>query len=248
MITTIRQAWLDHLVVFFRDQFLTPEQFFAFSCRIGRPVPYPFLRPIEGHPEIIEVLKLEHETINFGGVWHSDTAYLEEPPMGTMLLARELPPVGGDTLFASGYAAYERLSDGMKAILEGLDGVNCSALADVTRTREDRTGAAAASGSFEALHPVVRVHPETGRRSLYVSPAHTARFAQLSEEESKPILNFLFAHQIRPEFTCRFHWEPGSLAMWDNRCALHNPVNDYHGYRRSMHRITMAEEPGAFLR
>jgi alpha-ketoglutarate-dependent taurine dioxygenase len=242
----IRRAWLDNLVIFFRGQDLTPDQFLAFARRVGRPVPYPLLPSIEGYPEIIEVLKLEHERVNFGGVWHSDTAYLDEPPMATMLLAREIPPAGGDTLFANGYLAYETLSDGLREILDRLDAVSSSALADVSKTREDRLGDAAAI-DYESVHPVVRIHPETERRSLYVSPAHTARFASLTEEESRPLLGYLFAHQVRPEFTCRFQWEPGSIALWDNRCALHNPVNDYHGYRRSLHRITMAEEKTAFL-
>jgi taurine dioxygenase len=242
----LRRAWLDNLVIFFRDQDLTPDQFLAFARRVGRPVPYPLLPSIEGYPEIIEVLKLEHERVNFGGVWHSDTAYLDEPPMATMLLARQIPPAGGDTLFANGYLAYETLSDGLREILDRLDAVSSSALADVSKTREDRRGDAAMV-DYESVHAVVRIHPETERRSLYVSPAHTARFANLTEEESRPLLGYLFQHQVRPEFTCRFQWEPGSIALWDNRCALHNPVNDYHGYRRSLHRITMAEEKAAFL-
>ncbi len=242
----IRRVWLDHLVIFFRDQHLTCDQFLAFARRIGRPVPYPLLPSIDGYPEIIEVLKLEDERINFGGVWHSDTAYLDEPPMATMLLARQVPPAGGDTLFANGYLAYETLSDGLREILRRLDAVSSSALADVSKTREDRQGGAP-SNDYESVHPVIRVHPETERCSLYVSPAHTARFVSLSEDESRPLLNYLFQHQIRPEFTCRFQWEPGSIALWDNRCALHNPVNDYDGYRRSLHRITMAEDKAAFV-
>jgi taurine dioxygenase len=242
----VRRAWLDHLVIFFRDQHLTSDQFLAFAQRVGRPMPYPLLPSIEGYPEIIEVLKLEHERVNFGGLWHSDTSYLEEPPMATMLLARQVPPAGGDTLFANGYLAYETLSDGLKEILDRLDGVNSSALADVSKTREDRQGDAP-SAQYESIHPVVRIHPETNRRSLYVSPAHTARFANLTDEESRPLLSFLFQHQVRPEFTCRFQWEVGSIALWDNRCALHNPVNDYHGYRRSLHRITLAEDKALFL-
>ena len=246
-IDEIRRAWLDHLVVFFRDQHLTCGQFLAFARRIGRPVPYPLLPSIDGYPEIIEVLKLEHERVNFGGLWHSDTAYLDEPPMATMLLAREVPPAGGDTLFANGYLAYETLSEGLQEILRRLDAVSSSALADVSKTREDRRGDAPPV-EYESVHPVIRVHPETERCSLYVSPAHTARFVNLTEAESRPLLEYLFEHQVRPEFTCRFQWEPGSIALWDNRCALHNPVNDYDGYRRSLHRITMAEDKAAFLR
>jgi taurine dioxygenase len=238
----IRAAWLEHLVVFFRDQELSSEQYMAFARRIGRPIEYPFVKGIAGFPEIIEVKKLEHEKVNFGGVWHSDTAYLEVPPMASMLLAREVPPHGGDTLFANMYLAYEALSPGMKSLLENLVAVNSSAKADVTRTREDRLKSDARDGvgkDLVAEHPVVRTHPETGRKALYVNFAHTMRFRDMTEQESAPILEYLFRHQIRPEFTCRFAWQAGSLALWDNRCAQHNPVNDYHGYRRVMHRITL---------
>jgi len=238
----IRAAWLEHLVIFFRKQTLTPPEYMAFAQRVGRPIEYPFVKGIAGFPEIIEVKKLEHEKVNFGGVWHSDTAYLEAPPMASMLLAREIPPFGGDTLFANMYAAYEALSDGMKRLLEPLYAVNSSAKADVTRTREDRLktdGSDKAGKELVAEHPVVRTHPETGRKALYVNFAHTARFRGMTEQESAPLLNFLFQHQIKPEFTCRFSWQVGSLALWDNRCAQHNPVNDYHGYKRLMHRITL---------
>jgi len=239
----LRAAWLEHLVLFFRDQPLMPAQYMAFARRIGQPVEYPFVRGIEGYPEIIEVKKLEHETVNFGGIWHSDTAYLEEPPMASMLLAREVPPYGGDTLFANMYLAYETLSEGMRSMLDPLTAINSSARADVTRTREDRLksdGRGGAKKEYAAEHPVVRTHPETGRKALYVNVAHTARFGGMTEEESAPLLEYLFRHQTRPEFTCRFSWRVGSLALWDNRCTQHNPVNDYHGYRRLMHRITLA--------
>jgi taurine dioxygenase len=242
-IGAIRRAWLDHLVIFFRDQDLPPARFLAFARRFGQPIEYPFVKGINGFPEIAPVVKLEHERINFGGLWHSDTAYLEVPPMGTMLVAREVPPQGGDTLFANMYLAYETLSPGMRRLLDDLVAVNSSAKADVTKTREDRMrdGARAdARAAYEALHPVVRTHPETGRKALYVNGGHTVRFDGMTEAESAPLLRFLFAHQTRPEFTCRFHWEPGSLALWDNRCAQHNPINDYHGFHRVMHRVTLA--------
>jgi taurine dioxygenase len=242
-VSEIRKAWLEHLVLFFRDQPLTPAQFMAFAERFGTPVEYPLVKGIEGFPKIIEVKKLEHERVAFGAIWHSDTTYLERPPMGSMLLARELPPYGGDTLFANMCLAYETLSEGMKDLLEGLRAVNSSTKADASRTREDRistSGTEKARTEFVAEHPVVRTHPETGRKALYVNPGHTVRFAGMTEEESAPILEFLFRHQVRPELTCRFAWRPGSLAFWDNRSAQHNPVNDYHGHRRVMHRITLA--------
>jgi taurine dioxygenase len=240
----LRAALLEHQVIFFRDQSLTPAQFLRFARTMGTPVEYPFVKGIDGFAEIIEVNKLEHERTNFGGVWHTDTAYLEQPPMGTMLLARELPPFGGDTLFANQYLAFESLSPTLQSVLAGLRAVNSSAKADVSKTREDRIkggdGRDDARREYIAEHPVVRTHPETGRRSLYVNTAHTVRFAGMTEEESAPLLQYLHQHQVRLEFTCRFAWEPGSLAFWDNRCALHNPVNDYNGYRRLMHRITLA--------
>lgn len=241
-VAEIRRAWLEHLVVFFRDQTLAPARFLAFARRIGDPVEYPFVKGIDGFPEIIAVTKLPHETVNFGGIWHSDTVYLERPPMATMLVAREVPPYGGDTIFANMYAAYESLSPGLRRVLDDLRAVNSSALADVSKTREDRI---ADSGSGErkelvAEHPVVRTHPETGRKALYVNVAHTARFADMTEDESRPLLQYLFQHSVRPELTCRFRWDIGSLALWDNRCAMHNPVNDYHGFTRRMHRITLA--------
>lgn len=243
IIARIKQAFLDHLVLFFRNQPLTPAQFLDFAHAVGQPVEYPFVKGIEGYPVIIEVKKLEHERANFGGIWHSDTTYLEVPPRATMLVARELPPCGGDTLFANQYLAYESLSPGMRRMLDGLQAVSTSTKADVSRTREDRLRTDArddARRSYEATHPVVRVHPETGRKALFVNVAHTARFADMTEEESAPLLQYLHQHQVRPEFTCRFRWEVGSIAFWDNRCTLHNPVNDYHGYRRLMHRITLA--------
>jgi taurine dioxygenase len=243
VVAALRRAWLEHLVLFFRDQPLTPAQFMAFAGRFGEPVEYPYLKGIEGFPRITEVKKLEHERINFGGVWHSDTTYLECPPMASLLLAREIPPFGGDTLFANMYLAYETLSERMQRLLDGLTAVNSSAKADASKTREDRVrtdGRDGARAELVAEHPVVRTHPETGRKALFVNPGHTVRFGGMTEEESRPLLEFLFRHQVRPEHTCRFVWRPGSIALWDNRCAQHNPINDYHGFRRVMHRITLA--------
>jgi len=238
----IRRAWLEHLVVFFAGQDLGPKEFLAFARRIGDPVEYPFVKGMEGFPEIIAVTKLPHETVNFGGIWHSDTVYLERPPMATLLIAREVPPYGGDTEFANMYAAYDALSPGMQRLLGGLRAINSSALADVSKTREDRMRDSGNDRDEEYVseHPVVRTHPETGRQALYVNVAHTARFADMSEDESRPLLRYLFDHAVRAEFTCRFRWQPGSLAMWDNRCAMHNPINDYQGHTRTMHRITLA--------
>jgi len=242
-VQAIRGAWLEHLVLFFRDQDVTPTQFLAFARRFGEPIEYPFVKGLDEHPEIIPVLKLEHETINFGGIWHSDTAYLEMPPMASMLIARDVPPAGGDTEFANMYLAYETLSARMKQVIDGLVAINSSAAADTSRTREDRvkdSGREDARKEYVAHHPVVRVHPETGRRALYVNVAHTVGIEGMTPDESKALLSFLFRHQVRSEFTCRFRWRPGSIAFWDNRCAQHNAINDYPGHRRLMHRITLA--------
>jgi len=239
----IRQALLDHLVIFFRDQDITPDQHLAFAKRFGETVQYPLVKGLEGYPEIMTVVKLEHEKHNFGGLWHSDMSYVEEPPMGSILLARELPPYGGDTIFANMYLAFETLSDGMKKLLTPLKGVCVSNLPRVQQTRQARMDDSAKvelDTVLKATHPVIRTHPETGRKLLYVNGAHTIRFEGMSEEESAPLLEYLFEHQTQPEFTCRFRWEPGSIAFWDNRATQHNPINDYHGYKRVLHRITLA--------
>ncbi|MEN9589522.1 MAG: hypothetical protein RLZZ481_1308 [Pseudomonadota bacterium] len=241
-IAEIRKIWLQHSVVFFREQPLEPGAFQAFAKRFGEIIEYPFVKGLPDFPLIVPVLKLPHEKHNFGGVWHTDTTYLQEPPMATMLIARELPPVGGDTLFASNYAAFEGLSPALQDTLRTLKGVNSSAKAAVTHSREDRVADSATDKGRSELnseHPVVRTHPETGREALYVNPGHTLRFAGWSEEESAPLLNYLFEQQVKPEYTCRFVWRPGSIALWDNRCVLHNPINDYHGYKRLLHRITL---------
>ena len=242
LIQAIRDVWLSYGVIFFRDQPLAPAQFQAFAEQLGDVVEYPFVQGLPDHPMIIPVLKLPHEKHNFGGVWHTDTAYLAAPPMATRLVARELPPKGGDTMFASGYAAYDALSPGLQATLSSLKAANSSAKAEVTKTREDRVADSATEKANQPLvgeHPVIRTHPETGRRTLYVNPAHTTHFVGWTEKESQGLLDFLFAHQVKPEFTCRFSWQPGSIALWDNRCVLHNPINDYHGHKRLLHRITL---------
>ena len=238
----IRQVFLQHKVIFLRQQKLTPQQFLDFAKAMGEPIEYPFVKGLEDFPQIIEVKKLEHEKVNFGGIWHSDTTYLEAPPMGSMLLSLEVPPYGGDTMFANQCLAYEALSRTMKNLLDGLVGISSSAKADVSKTREDRIksdGKETAPKSYLAEHPVVPMHPETGQKALFVNVAHTAGIKGMTDEESAPLLQFLFQHQIKPEFTCRFAWEPNAIAFWDNRCVQHNPVNDYHGFRRVMHRITL---------
>jgi taurine dioxygenase len=241
VVSEIRHAFLDHLVIFFRDQKLRAQEQLAFAQRFGEPMEYPQLKGLPDCPLITPVIKLEHEELNFGGVWHSDTTYLDCPPMASMLYAVEIPPFGGDTLFANQYLAYETLSEGLKKTVGGLVAINTSAKAEVSKTREDRLRDAGTELKIlVGEHPVVRTHPETKRKALYVNVAHTTQFKDWTEGESEPLLDFLFEHQVKPEFTCRFRWELGSVAFWDNRCTQHNPVNDYHRFRRVMHRVTLA--------
>ncbi len=247
----VHRAFLQHQVLFFREQHLAPTDFAGFARRFGEIGAYPFARGMDGRPEIVEIVKEPHQTSNFGGMWHSDTAYLEFPPKATLLTAIETPAAGGDTLFASMTAAYRALSEGLRAILDGLTGVNTSAL-HAASSRGDHLASgsmASAEESPEALtaeHPAVRRHPETWRPALYVNPAHTGHFLGLTAEESAPILGYLFRHAVQPEFTCRFRWTPGALAIWDNRCTWHCAINDYDGQRRIMRRVTIrGEKPEA---
>lgn len=235
-------AFLENQVIFFRDQNISPSEQVAFAARFAPIGYYPFLQGLPDHPEVIEVRKEPEDTLNFGGVWHTDTAYLAKPPMGSVLYAKEVPSTGGDTMFANLYLAYETLSDAMKDLIDGRRAVNSSRKGDAAVGRQksvEENPKDASEVQTESIHPVVRTHPETGRKALYVNRGHTVCFEGATPEESAPILEYLYEHEIRPEFTCRFKWEPGSIAVWDNRCALHYPLNDYHGYRRVMHRVTM---------
>jgi taurine dioxygenase len=244
-VADIEAALYEHLVLFFRDQDITPAQHLEFAGQFGEILPYPLVEGLPDHPDIVPILKLEHETVNFGGVWHSDTAYLPAPPMAAVLVARELPPQGGDTLWSNMYLAYDALSDGMKRLLAGLVAVNDADKAEAATAREDRRRDAPRDDSGLATvseHPVVRTHPVTGKKILYVNLAHSTRFRDMTEAESRPLLEYLFQVQHRPEFSCRLHWRRGTIAFWDNRATQHNPINDYHGYRRLMHRITIAGE------
>ncbi|MEX2480264.1 MAG: TauD/TfdA family dioxygenase [Gammaproteobacteria bacterium] len=241
----IRHAFHDHLVLFFREQRLSPERLVAFARHFGEIGYYPFVEGMSGHPEVVEVVKKEDEKINFGGLWHTDTSYLQRPPLGSVLYAVEVPAVGGDTLFANMYMAYEALSPGMQRLLEGLRGVNSAEKPDAAVTRTHRMAEKPRDARdiiTTAAHPLVRTHPVTGRKALYCSAAHTVAIEGMSEAESRPILEYLYRVQQREEFACRFHWERGSVALWDNRCAQHNALNDYHGHRRVMHRVTLEGE------
>lgn len=245
----VHRVFLEHAVLVFRDQALEPADLMVFGTRFGQPCFYPFVTGIEGYPYIFEVVKEEDERTNFGGNWHSDTTYLRQPPLATLLYAIETPARGGDTLFASTSAAYDALSEGMRKLLDGLVGVNSAGLkhgggrkamhSNISSMKVHDTESAE---QYEAEHPVVRTHPDTGRKALYLSRSHTIRFCGMTEEESRPLIDFLQAHQTRPEFTCRVRWAQGTLTVWDNRCTLHNAVNDYHGQRRRMRRLTVGPQ------
>lgn len=247
VIGEIRRALVENCVIFFRDQHLSPDQHLAFGRRFGELQIHDFVEGLADNEEILEVRKEEHETRNFGGGWHTDVSYLEKPALGSVLYAREVPAYGGDTMFANQYLAYETLSDGMKSMLGEMRAMHSArksyglysprAVANVQSSMKIR---ATEEAHGEVDHPVVRTHVESGRKALYVHGIFTTRFQDMTEAESAPLLDYLYEHAVRPEFTCRFRWEVGSLALWDNRCAQHYPLNDYHGYRRVMHRVTLA--------
>lgn len=241
----VRNAFAEHGVIFFRDQELTPERHKEIARRFGEIVMHGSYKALDGHPEIMPVVKEKTDKDNIGSTWHTDMSFLDEPPLGSILYAREIPPYGGDTLFANQYVAYETLSPGLREMLDRMRAVHSDRFLIArarernatrsTQLREDAKGI-----ETSAVHPVVRTHDETGRKALYVNYPFTEHFVDMTREESLPILNFLYEHSIRPDFTCRFRWQVGSIAFWDNRCCQHNALNDYPGYRREMHRITIA--------
>jgi len=246
-VEALKNAHAEFGVLFFRDQTLSPEQHIALAEALGEINVNRFFSPVPGHPRIAEVRKEPAQVTNIGGGWHTDHSYDQIPALGSLLYAREVPPTGGDTLFAGMYAAFDALSDGMKEMLGTLQAVHSSRHvfgAGAARPADlaDRLGNAAAA-TQDAVHPVVLTHPRSGRRGLYVNPGFTVRFEGWTVEESRPLLEFLYRHAARPEFTYRFSWAPGSLAFWDNRCTWHYAVNDYQGQRRLLHRITLEGEP-----
>lgn len=242
----VRQAYADHGVIFFRDQTLTPDDHIAFARRWGDIVVNRFF-PQSENELIAEVRKEKEQTTNIGGGWHTDHSYDVEPAMGSVLVARDLPEEGGDTLFANMYAAYDALSPGMKKTLETMRAVHSNAhvfgAASVYKATDQGTRLKGENLVSDAVHPVVITHPLSGRKALYVNPGFTIRFEDWTLMESRPLLDYLTAHATRPEFTCRFRWSPGSVAFWDNRATWHYAANDYHGHHRLMHRITIAGGP-----
>lgn len=248
-IATVKHAFAKHAVLFFPDQHLSPDDLLAVTGRFGEVLRVPYVQGMASHPDIIAVLKEadERRISTFGGTWHSDFSFLPEPPDATLLQAAELPRVGGDTIWANQYLAYETLSDGLKRLLDPLraihtgwphgtmgPGPDAAVSRSIKMTRNDP------GADKEVAHPVVRVHPVTGRKALFVNPVYTQRFADMSVAESKPLLDYLHQHCTRPEFQCRLRWQDGMLVMWDNRATLHLAINDYDGERRLLYRTTLA--------
>lgn len=250
-IDRIQQAFADHGVLFIRDQDLTPDELLEVTRRFGTVLRVPYVNGMESHPDIIAVLKEadERRISTFGGTWHSDFSFLAEPPAATLLYAIELPAVGGDTIWSSQYLAYETLSSGLQRLLDPLRAVHTGwphgtmgPAADVPVSRSIKMVRNDPSADRETLHPVVRVHPVTGRKALFINPVYTQHFEGMTVAESKPLLDFLHQHCVRSEFTCRLRWTPRTLVMWDNRCTLHLAVNDYDGERRLLYRTTVRGE------
>lgn len=248
VLAEIRAALLDNLVIVFRDQDLTPERQLAFARRWGEIHLHPFMQGMPDHPEILAIIKRPTDKKNFGGSWHTDQMFSPSPAMGTMLYAKQVPSAGGDTMFTNQYLAYESLSDGMKAVANKLRTVCVGdnfKQAD-GKSRKDRYSDTMADmkvkdpGNVQttSIHPLVRTHPETGRKALYIG-GHVQHFDGMTDEESQPLIDFFMKHSVRPEFTVRVRWQNGTLTFWDNRCTQHFAVNDYPAETRIMHRITI---------
>lgn len=240
----IRRAFGEFGVIFFRDQYLTPDEEIEFAEKWGIININRFFTNVDGYPKIAMVLKEANQKQNIGGAWHTDHTYDTEPAMGSILFAHEVPKKGGDTMFASMYSAYENLSEGLKKTLDGMQARHSSrhVFGKARASRNDDTVGRirnSETANQDALHPVIIKHPETGRKALYVNPTFTLGFDGWTDVESKPLLEYLYEHATKPEFTCRFKWEKGSIAFWDNRSTWHLAINDYHGERRLMHRITI---------
>lgn len=245
----IRDAYAEHGVIFFRDQRINEEQHVAFARRWAPIDINRFLTAHPKHPEIAVLKKEADQQENIGGAWHTDQSYDQIPAMGSILVARALPPKGGNTLFASMYGAYAALSADIRRKLAPLRGVHSARHifgkdAEYSRARGDRIGnAEAAERLADSRHPVVITHPLSGKKALYVNPAYTIAIEGLPPAESQELLAELFAHCVHAEFVTEFVWRPGSVAFWDNRSTWHWAMNDYHGHRREMHRVTVAGQP-----
>ncbi len=250
VIAAIRAALVEHQVIFFRDQSLSPAEQGRFGARFGPLNIHPYVAGMADYPAVMEVIKEPQDKTNFGGGWHSDMSFLARPSIGSILYAVEVPAFGGDTLFASQAAAFEALSAGMQATLEGLNAVHGASTqygpgGISSRKRSSMVIAEADGLEGEFVHPVVLIHPESGRKALYVNPAFTLRIDGWTARESRPLLDFLFQHSRHEAYTCRFNWAPGSVAFWDNRSVWHYALNDYPGQRRHMRRVTVDPWPEA---
>lgn len=239
------RALAENGVIFFRDQTLTPEQHIAFAEQFGDIDINRFFKHVDAYPQIAEVRKEPDQKANIGGGWHTDHSYDEIPAKASLLYAREVPRIGGDTLFASTVAAYDALSPGLKQTLAGLRAAHSSrhvfGHGSLQRVATDLPGRVLNPelATQDAVHPVLFTHPDTGRRAIYVNPGFTVRFEGWTDQESQSLLNYLYEHIKRPEFTYRFAWQKSSLAVWDNRITWHFAINDYAGQRRLLHRITV---------
>ena len=243
-IAAIRAGLLEHLVLVFRGQSLELGALATFARRFGTLNRHPYVKPLDGHPDVFRIVKEPDDVHHFGNGWHSDLSYAERPALATMLYATELPPYGGDTLFADMRAAWRALSGGMKRTLDGLVAVFSNERTygpDAARFKQGvkRMEVAQQATITTVEHPVVRTHPETGVKALYLNPLHTVRFKDMTAEESRPLIDWLCRHATRPEFLCRVQWQPGSLAFWDNRATMHYAVDDFAGHRRVMTRVTL---------
>ena len=244
-IAEIRRALLDHCVIFFRDQEFDAEQHKRLARRFGAIFVHPNYVGMQADPEIVMIRREPGDTRVVGEDWHTDTTMMATPPMGAILYALEVPPYGGDTLFANQYRAYDALSDGMKRLISGLRAVHSDRLVAGPQSRASvgRTTKARHDESWRETvntHPIVTTHPETGRKVLFVNVSYTVGIEGLTDDESRPLLHFLMEHGNRPEFTCRFRWTKGAVAFWDNRCVKHLAINDAGPYRRLMRRVQIA--------
>ncbi|GAB5469046.1 MAG: TauD/TfdA family dioxygenase [Rhodospirillales bacterium] len=250
VVRALREAWLEHLVLIFPAQQLTPKEQIAAAATVGRPCENPFVAGLPDHPEVIPIVKEPDDVLSFGTGWHSDQTYEAVPPLGSLLYLKTVPARGGDTLWSSMYAAYEALSPAMQALLGGLvaehdAGDSFGPKADFATRDADRhsmTIKVSAAAEVAVRHPVVCRHPETGRPMLFVNPVFTSRLVGFSEAESAALLDILYRHQQNPAFIFRHRWSAGDVALWDNRCTQHSALNDYHGQRRVAHRVTIAQE------
>ncbi len=249
VIEETKQAYLDHLVIFLRDQDIHPEGLKDFGRHFGTFHVHPFVGSLEHHPEIMLVVKNPEDQYNFSGTWHSDVTFDEIPPMGSILCAKEIPEFGGNTLFANQYLAYEMLSDTYKQLLTGLRAVHSAEnvygesgeyTSSDYRDRHSGTDIKSDRRAHKrTAHPIIRTHPLTGKKALYVNEPFTVGIEGMLEEESEPILRYLVRHAVQPDICCNFRWEQGSVAFWDNRCLQHYALNDYPGQRRIMWRLTI---------